>query len=44
MDNETFEQITVEEHLVDAYQFLKEGQEVSVIINTESDQTIGRIA
>lgn len=38
MDNETFEQIAVQEHLVDAPQFLKEGQEVSVLINTETDQ------
>ena len=27
MDNETFEQIAIAEHLVDAPQFLKEGQE-----------------
>ncbi len=38
MDNETFEQIAMEERLVDAPQFLKDGQEVSVLINTESDQ------
>ena len=37
MDTETFEQITVQENLVDAPQFLKDGQEVSVSINTESD-------
>jgi elongation factor P len=37
MDNETFEQIAVEEHKVDAPQFLKEGQEVSVLINTETE-------
>src|SRR6267378_2015135 len=37
MDNETFEQIAVHENLVDAPQFLKEGQEVSVLINTETD-------
>ncbi len=37
MDNETFEQIIVQEALVDAPQFLKDGQEVSVLINTESD-------
>jgi len=38
MDTETFEQITLGETLVDAPQFLKDGQEVSVLINTDSDQ------
>lgn len=37
MDNETFEQIVVNENMVDAPQFLKEGQEVSVMINTETE-------
>lgn len=37
MDNETFEQISVPENVVDAPQFLKEGQQVSVLINTEAD-------
>ena len=37
MDNETFEQIVVQESLIDAPQFLKEAQEVSVLINTETD-------
>jgi elongation factor P len=37
MDNETFEQVAVEEALVDAPQFLKEGQEVSVLFNTETE-------
>lgn len=37
MDNETFEQISVQESIVDAPQFLKEGQGVSVLINTETD-------
>ena len=37
MDTETFEQIAVAEHLVDAPQFLKEGQEVSVLINTDTE-------
>src|SRR5215475_14131914 len=31
MDTETFEQISVQENLVDAPQFLKDGQEVSVL-------------
>lgn len=37
MDNETFEQIAVAETVVDAPQFLKDGQVVSVLINTETD-------
>jgi elongation factor P len=37
MDNETFEQIAMAEEMVDAAQFLKEGQQVSVLINTESE-------
>jgi elongation factor P len=37
MDAETFEQITVQESMVDAPQFLKDGQEVSVLINTETE-------
>ena len=38
MDNETFEQVALAENLVDAPQFLKDGQEVSVLINTETEQ------
>jgi elongation factor P len=37
MDNETFEQISLNAAMVDAPQFLKEGQEVTVAINTETD-------
>ncbi len=37
MDNETFEQVAVQDALVDAPQFLKEGQEVSVLFNTETE-------
>jgi elongation factor P len=37
MDSETFEQIAVAENLVDAPQFLSDGQEVSVLINTETE-------
>ncbi|MBX3240299.1 MAG: elongation factor P [Chitinophagaceae bacterium] len=40
MDNETFEQIALQEQLVDAPQFLKEGQEVGVLINTETEQAM----
>ncbi|MEP9827885.1 elongation factor P, partial [Staphylococcus aureus] len=38
MDNETFEQIAMPESSIDAPQFLKDGQEVSVQINTETEQ------
>lgn len=37
MDNETFEQITVAETMIDAPGFLKDGQEVSVLINGETE-------
>ena len=37
MDVETFEQITVPEAMVDAPRFLKDGQEVSVLVNTETE-------
>jgi elongation factor P len=38
MDKETFEQIALAESMVDAPQFLKEGEEVFVLINTETEQ------
>jgi elongation factor P len=41
MDTETYEQITVPPEMVDAPQFLKDGQEVSVLINGETDQPMG---
>ena len=41
MDSETYEQISVSEAMVDAPQFLKDGQEVSVLINTETDLPMG---
>src|ERR1700744_64278 len=41
MDNEIFEQIAVQEEMIDASQFLKDGQEVSVLINGETDQPMG---
>ncbi len=40
MDNETFEQITLADTMVDAPQFLKEGGEVLVSVNTETEQPI----
>src|ERR1700755_372351 len=41
MDNETFEQVALAEAMVDAPQFLKDGGEVFVYINTETEQPIG---
>ena len=41
MNNETFEQITLGEEMIDAPQFLKDGSEVFVFINTETDLAIG---
>lgn len=41
MDNETFEQIALAETMIDAPQFLKDGAEVFVFINTETEQPIG---
>jgi len=41
MDGETFEQITVEERMIDAPGFLKDGQEVSVLINGETELPMG---
>ena len=37
MNTETFEQVSLQETLVDAPQFLKDGQEVTILINTETD-------
>ncbi len=41
MDTVTYEQISVPTEMVDAPQFLKDGQEVSVLINGETDQPMG---
>src|SRR3954470_6407300 len=41
MDNETFEQITLAEEMIDAPEFLKDGGEVFIFINTETEQPIG---
>jgi len=37
MNTETFEQVSLQKEMVDAPQFLKDGQEVSILINTETD-------
>ncbi len=41
MDTETFEQVALQESSIDAPKYLKEGQEVSVLINTENDLVLG---
>lgn len=41
MDNETFEQIAVAEALVNAPNFLRDGQEVFVLVNGETELPIG---
>ena len=41
MDTETYEQIAVTSEMVDAPQFLKDGAEVSVLVNTETDTPMG---
>jgi elongation factor P len=41
MENETFEQLTLQESTIDAPQYLKEGQEVSVLVNTDNNQVLG---
>ncbi len=41
MNDETFEQIVLSEEMIDAPQFLKDGSEVFVFMNTETDLPIG---
>ena len=41
MNTENYEQITVPNEMVHGSQFLKDGQEVSVLINGETDQPMG---
>jgi len=41
MDTETFEQISLQETTIDGPQYLKEGQEVGILINTENDIVLG---
>ena len=40
MDNETFEQITLQEDEVEGYPYLKEGQEVEVCIHVDTDKPL----
>src|ERR1041384_6106761 len=40
METETFEQNALQESAIDAPQYLKEGQEVGVLINTDNDSIL----
>lgn len=40
MDNETFEQITIEGKIIDNATLLKDGMDVEILINTENDQPL----
>ena len=41
MNNETYEQIVLADEMIDAPQFLKDGSEVFVFVNTETELPIG---
>ncbi|SMD33061.1 elongation factor P [Reichenbachiella faecimaris] len=41
MNNETYEQINIEEALIDAPQFLKDGEQVEVIFHAEEEMILG---
>ncbi len=41
MDSETFEQVSIQEDLINAPQFLKDGQEVEVLIHEEQEEILG---
>ncbi len=41
MDVENFEQVALQEEVIDAPNYLKEGQEVGVLVNTDNDQILG---
>lgn len=41
MDTNTYEQISIEEHLINAPKFLKDGQEVEVLLHTEQEKILG---
>lgn len=41
MDNNNFEQMSLEEHLIDSPQFLKDGQEVDIIVHSEVETILG---
>lgn len=37
MNTQTFEQISVEEEMIDGYQFMKEGQEVEIMLHADTE-------
>lgn len=41
MDSNTFEQIPIQENLINAPQFLKDGQEVEVLFHAEEEKVLG---
>ncbi|MBE63510.1 MAG: elongation factor P [Flammeovirgaceae bacterium] len=41
MDSNTFEQFPVQEHLINAPEFLKDGQDVEVIVHAEEEKILG---
>lgn len=41
MNNENYEQVTLQESLIDRPDFYKDGQEVLLVVNTESDTIMG---
>lgn len=41
MDNDTFEQVAVQEHLVEGHDLMKDGEIVDILFHTEKDQIIG---
>ncbi len=41
MDSTTFEQFPVQEHLINAPEFLKDGQEVEVVVHAEEEKILG---
>jgi elongation factor P len=41
MNNENYEQVCLEESLIDFPQFYRDGQEVMLVVNTESDKIMG---
>jgi elongation factor P len=40
MHNETFEQLDLQEELVDCYEFMKEGKYVEMMVNTDDDDRV----
>lgn len=41
MDSSTFEQVQLQEDLITGFQFLKDGQEVEILIHVETDSVLG---